>query len=234
MYAHTDSDIYVTLYAANSTSIPLGGGNVGIKQETKYPFGGTVILTVSPAQDGQKFNMRLRIPTWAQEKFIPGALYSFTEAPSKKWAVKVNGESVDTKMEKGFAIVERAWKAGDKVQLDLPMPVQISTCIDKVQAYLGRVAVTRGPLVYCAEEEDNNGTVQRLAIPKLPAPEKIKVSTVQDGVLKGVPAISFPAVEIQGEEKKPLDIHLVPYYGWNNRGNKSMSVWIPRGVKAGE
>ena len=228
MYAHTDSDIYVTLYAANSTKIALGAGQVGIKQETKYPFDGRVVLTVSPAAVGQKSNLHLRIPTWAREKFIPGALYSFVKSPPKNWEVRVNGQLVKTKLEKGFAVIERTWKSGDKVQLDLPMPVQISTCIDKVEAYLGRLAVTRGPLVYCAEEVDTNGRTQRLAIGKLPAAEQIKISTIPDGILKGVSKISFPGVEPQGDKEQAVDIHLVPYYSWNNRGAKSMTVWIPR------
>lgn len=83
LYAHTDNEVYVTLYAANRTEIPLGGGKVQIQQETAYPFDGRVVLTVSPASEGQKFNLRLRIPTWAQERFMPGALYSFVEPPPK-------------------------------------------------------------------------------------------------------------------------------------------------------
>ena len=219
MYAHTDSDIYVTLYAANRTEIPLGDGKVRVRQETKYPFDGRIVLTVAPARAGQKFNLRLRIPTWARERFMPGALYSFVAPPPKKWEISVNGESVKARLEKGFAVVERAWKSGDKVQLDLPMPVQGSTCIDKVEAYRGRVAFTRGPLVYCAEGVDNNGPVKRFTIGKLPTADQVKISTIQDGVLKGVNMISFPASE---------RIHLVPYYSWENRGNKSMVVWIPR------
>jgi DUF1680 family protein len=229
MYSHTESDIYVTLYAANRTTVPLGDGEVRVTQQTKYPFDGRIALTLAPARDGQRFKLRLRIPTWAREKFIPGALYSFVAPPPKKWEISVNGQPVKAELEKGFAVVERAWKSGDKVQLELPMPVQMSTCIDKVKAYLGRVAVTRGPLVYCVEEADNNGRVQRLAVKKPPAPEQVKLSTIQDGVLKGVTMISFPATEREGDEEKPLTIHLVPYYSWCNRGNKSMNVWIPRG-----
>lgn len=231
MYAHTDNEVYVTLYAANRTEIPLGSGKVQIQQETAYPFDGRVVLTVSPASEGQKFNLRLRIPTWAQEQFMPGALYSFVEPPPK-WELRVNGRPVQPKWDKGFTVLQGPWKSGDKVQLDLPMPVQISTCIDKVTAYAGRVAVTRGPLVYCAEEADNNGPVQRLAIPKLPGAGQIKVSTVQEGVLKGVRMSSFPAAEDVAGEERPLTIHLVPYYSWENRGDKSMIVWIPRSLRS--
>ena len=255
MYAYTDNEVYVTLYAGNSTEIPLSDGEVRIKQETKYPFDGRVILTVVPAHEGQRFMLKLRIPTWARERFMPGAIYSFVERPPN-WEVRVNGQLVETKLEKGFAVIERRWKPGDRVRLDLPMPVQLNTCIEKVKANVGRVAVTRGPLLYCAEEVDNNGLVQRLAIPKLPGAEQIKVSTVQEGVLKGVRMIGFPAVEhLVGEERpsasqlvhsndfyywppdilgeeRPLTIHLVPYYSWDNRGGKSMIVWIPRSLRS--
>ena len=209
MYAHTDNQAYVTLYAGNSTEIPLDGGKVGIKQETEYPFDGKVKLTLSPAQEGQKFILKLRIPTWAREKFMPGDLYNFVEPPPD-WEVKVNGESLRPELDKGFAVIKRQWKSGDTVQLDLPMPVQFNTAIEKVKADIGRVAVTRGPLVYCAEGVDNDGLVQRFTIPKLPRAEQIEVSTIQEGVLEGVKRISFPAREhlAQGG-KRPTDDQLL-------------------------
>jgi DUF1680 family protein len=229
MYAHTENDVYVTLYAANSTEVALADGKVRIEQETEYPFDGKIVFTVSPATDGQKFRLRLRIPTWAREKFLPGALYNFVAPPATNWEVKVNGELVTTKLEKGFAVIDRPWTSGDKVQLDLPMPVQVSTCIDKVEAYRGRVAVTRGPLVYCAEEVDNNGPVHRLAIPELPEADQIEVHKIPDGVLKGVRLASIPGVERIDGKEEPVSINLVPYYSWANRGDKSMVVWIPQG-----
>lgn len=225
MYAHTANDIYVTLYAGNATTILLESGKVAVKQETKYPFDGKITLTVRPAKTGQKFNIRLRIPTWTREKFMPGGLYRFVNPAKTNWQIRVNGRVVKTKMEQGFAIIERSWKSGDKVQLDLPMPVQVSTCIDKVEAYRGRVAITRGPLVYCAEEIDNKGPVQRLAIGKLPKADQIKVTTINDGILKDVNKVSFPGID---DKDQPVKINLIPYYCWENRGNKSMSVWIPR------
>lgn len=227
MYAYTDREIYVTLYAANGTEIPLGAGKVQIKQETKYPFEGRVVLTVSPATEGQKFNLHLRIPTWAQERFLPGELYNFAARPPK-WELRVNGQLLEPKLGKGFAVLSGPWKTGDKVQLDLPMPVQVNTCVEKVEAYRGRVAFTRGPLVYCAEAVDNNGSVQRIAVANLPAADQIKIATIPDGVLKGVTMISFPAVERLEGKELPATIQLVPYYSWDNRGDDSMAVWIPR------
>jgi len=127
------------------------------------------------------------------------------------------------------AVVERKWKSGDKVQLDLPMPVRINTCIDKVEAYRGRMAVTRGPLVYCAEEVDHDGPVHQLAMGKAPTPAERKVTTIAKGILKGIPTISFPGVRRVGDKRRAATIRFVPYYCWNNCGDKSMSVWIPHG-----
>ncbi len=226
-----------------------------MKQETKYPFEGKVSLTIDPAKDGQKFNLRLRIPTWAREKrFLPGKLYTFKEAPPP-WTLTVNGQVVATRMEKGFAVIERSWKTGDKVQLDLPMPVQFSVAYNRAVAYNGRVAVTRGPFVFCAEEIDNGMRVQRLAVPQLPKPNQVKVTSIKEGLLKGMPMISFPGVEqLEGEtmgvrefrvylaqplmpyegKTRPATIRLVPYFSWNNRGEKSMTAWLPHKVEPGK
>jgi hypothetical protein len=229
MYARTDSDIYVPFYARNATNINLAAGRVGLKQETNYPFDGAVSLTVSPAVDGQKFALRLRIPTWAGRKFMPGALYSYLAGTQDKWSVSINGQLFQARLDKGFAVVDRQWKSGDKVRLDLPMPVRINSCVDKVAAYRGRVAVTRGPLVYCAEEADHDGPVYRLSLGKAPAARKSKVTTIEKGILKGVPTIGLPGVKRVDDKQQPTIIRLVPYYCWGNRGAKSMAVWIPRG-----
>ena len=230
MYAHTASDIYAILYANNSATFSLPSGKVRIEQRTAYPFDGQINLKVNPSKHGQKFAVRLRIPAWARKKFMPGALYSFIHPPKQKWTAKVNGESVTAKLEKGFAVIERTWSAGDTVQLNLPMPVQFSTCIAKVAAYRNRVAVTRGPLVYCAEEIDNGGPVQRLAIPKTPIAPQVKVTAINDGPLKGVNMIQLPGADRTDGKDRPMNISLVPYYSWENRGSKTMSVWIPQGT----
>ena len=228
MYAYTDNDIYVTLYATNSATIPLRGGKVEVREATEYPFDGKVALRLSPARDGQRFALRLRIPTWARERFMPGALYRYLSPVTERWSLKVNGREVEPRVEKGFAVLERAWRSGDKVELVLPMPVRFNACIEKVEAYRGRVAVTRGPLLYCAEEADNGGPVQRLALPRIPNRDKIEISTISDGLLQGVRMITMPGVERREGRQQPVTIRLIPYYAWNNRGAKSMVVWIPR------
>ena len=228
MYARTDNEIYLTLYGGNRTEIPLAGVNVAIKQKTNYPFDGKVALEIDPSAR-RKFALKLRIPTWAGGKFVPGKLYRYADKLNPQWTLKVNGRKVDCKPVKGFATIDRRWKPGDKVELDLPMPLRYSTAIDKVVADRNRIALTRGPLVYCAEEADNgDDKVQRFFITKPADQEEIRTRRIKDGPLKGIVMASAPAMEITGDSVKTSTLKLVPYYAWNNRGAKSMIVWIPR------
>lgn len=232
MYAHTDSAIYVTLYGSSLAEVPLGGGAVRIEQTSRYPFSGRVELAVSPAKP-QAFALKLRIPTWAQKRFVPGALYNYVRKPAEAWRIAVNGRAVDAPLDKGFAVVERRWRAGDKVRLDIPMPVRFNTCDERVKANVGRLAVTRGPLVYCAEEADNGGPVQRFFLPEAPAAGDVKAAVIPGGPLAGVVKVTVPAKEIgPGGKARPARLTLVPYYAWNNRGEKSMIVWLPRTADA--
>lgn len=113
------------------------------------------------------------------------------------------------------------------------MPVRLNTCSDKVEANVGRVAVTRGPLVYCAEEVDNGGPVQRRLLPDCPERSQIGTAAIAEGPLAGIVAVSLPGAEhAGGSETKPATLHFVPYYAWNNRGEKSMIVWLPRSLTA--
>ena len=228
MYAHTADAIHVTLYGAGRTEIPMGPGTVRIEQASRYPFSGRVELSISPDKP-RRFGLHLRIPTWAREKFVPGALYRYVRKGDEAWTVRVNGRAIQAPLEKGFAVIERDWRAGDTVRLDLPMPVRFNTCIDKVRANLGRICVTRGPLVYCAEEADNAGPVQRLFVPRIPAPREVRTAVVSKGPLAGVVRVSFPGKELLRDGRNAeTTITLVPYYAWNNRGEKSMNVWLPR------
>jgi len=227
MYAHTDHEIYLTLYGGSRTRIELADGAVAIEQRTEYPFDGRVHLTLKPGS-AQRFTLKLRIPTWAREKFVPGELYSYMREGAPEWWVKVNGRPVEARLERGFAAIRRVWQPGDRVELHLPMPVRFCRAIDKVEADRGRVAVVRGPLVYCAEEVDNHGPVQRLFVPEIPRPGEIQTRVIQSGPLAGVVAVSLPGRELTEDDSRPTRITLVPYYAWNNRGEKSMIVWLPQ------
>ncbi|NQU23941.1 MAG: glycoside hydrolase family 127 protein [Candidatus Nealsonbacteria bacterium] len=236
MYAHTDDEIYLALYGSSRTEIPMPGGKVAIRQTSGYPFDGKVTLRIDPAPGrdgpGQPFALKLRIPTWAREQFVPGKLYRYVDKLRPQWTLRVNGEKTEPELVKGFATIRRRWKPGDTVELDLPMPIRYNVTVDEVEANRDRIAVTRGPLVYCAEQADNGGEkVQRFFIPEPAKADEIRTEVVEDGLLKGIVRASVPAVEIIGEEIRESTVKLIPYYAWNNRGAESMVVWMPRNEK---
>ena len=231
-YSHTNDDIYTVFYAGNSTSIPLEGGEVALKQQTNYPFDGNITIEVSPAEAGQEFTMWVRIPTWCGEQFVPGELYSYANAAADKVVVKVNGRRVRTAVVDGYMPVQRTWNAGDKIEIELPMPVRYSVADERVKADINRVCVTRGPLVYCAEQPDNEYVASHYVLTNIN--QKGEVATFSEGVLSGIDNITLKAaalVDDGAEEPNTVDatLKLIPYYAWNNRGdNVTMNVWFAR------
>lgn len=231
MYAHTSDQIYLGLYGSSKTEIPMAKGKVEIKQISNYPFDGRVVLNINPSVS-QKFALKLRIPTWARDKFVLGELYNFIDALNPQWTLKVNGKEVNAKVIKGFATINRTWRSGDKVELNLPMPVRYNNAMDKVDANHDRISITRGPLVYCAEQVDNGDKkVQRFFILDVVDPSNINVDVVKDGILKGISIVSLPAKEIVKDSVQDATIKMVPYFAWNNRGEKSMIIWMPQTKK---
>ncbi len=226
MYAHTADEIYVTLYAGNHTEIALSEGKVKLHQTANYPFDGTVELEVNP-ESQQEFAVKMRIPTWAGSQFVPGSLYQYTNGKPGDIELMVNGQPIEIVMDKGFAIVDRSWKPKDRITLKLPMPVQFNRANELVLADRDKVAITRGPLVYCAEGVDNNGAVQRFFMDKLPAPESAIVRLMQDKIVHNIPEITLPAHTQEGDKVQEEELNLIPYYAWNNRGDSSMVVWFP-------
>ena len=218
MYAYSKDNIYLTLYGGSRTTIPLKGGRVALEQESGYPFDGKVRLVVIPEKK-ERFSISMRIPTWAtKDEFVPGGLYPYEEQRHLPVEMRVNGEKVKYVMKKGFAVIERDWVSGDIVELELPMPVRFVDCIPEVKDNVGKTAVTRGPLVYCAEEIDNGRPVQQLFLGDA-TEEKAQVTIEETGELKGLDFI------------KVGGISLVPYYAWCNRGdNRTMLVWLNKEV----
>lgn len=227
MYSYDRHAIYATLYGSNRTTIPLDGSDVDIQQEADYPYDGDIILTLTPPEP-LAFQLKLRVPTWARTgQLVPGELYDYANRTSETWQVMLNGEPVEAELEQGFAVLDRTWEPGDRVELKLPMPVRFSTAIDSVEADRGRVAISRGPLVYCAEGIDNGGSVQQFYLEDLPDPAAITTTTIGDGSLRNIRQITVPAQQITSEGTPTDSLRLVPYYAWNNRDEGSMVVWLP-------
>ncbi len=223
MYAYTGDAAYITFYGSSKTTVDIDGSLVPFEQTSNYPFDGKIKINVMPERE-MRFKLKLRIPTWARTgQFVPGELYHFADEISERWTIMINDTETNAEIENGFATIDRVWSNGDQVALNLPMPVRFNRSIEEVEANRDRIAVTRGPLVYCAEEVDNGGPVQRFTLDPVDY-NRVDEQTIIEGVLKSVVTISFPASSGNDRIER---LKLVPYYTWNNRGDGSMIVWLP-------
>lgn len=182
---------------------------------------------MNPEEDEAEFTLWLRIPAWTADRFIPGELYRYADGKKSDVTVKVNGRKVRADVRDGFMPVRRVWKQGDVVDLDMEMPVRYSVADERVEADINRMSVTRGPLLYCAEQPDNDYIASRYIISDTEGDEKL--STFGDGILEGIVSISFDASVYANDAVQDAVLTLIPYYAWNNRGDHTtMNVWFAR------
>jgi len=220
-YGKSGDAIWVNLYGGNSLETELAGEKIKLSQETDYPWSGRVRIKIESC--GKKeFALKLRIPGWAMDASV-----RINDAPA----------GFSMKPESYFEI-RRAWKPGDFVDLDLPMPVRLMEANPLVEEDLNQVAVQRGPVVYCLESPDLPAGVK---IPDVLIPSDIKLMARHDGrLLDGVVVLEGKALaraaenwrgklyrEIQPAELKAINVKFIPYSVWQNRGPSEMSVWLP-------
>jgi len=220
IYAHDQNKLYVNLFIQSETRVTLNKSlGVAIKQETQYPWDGTIKISVSPEKPGT-FALNLRIPGWISEQPVASNLYSYTQAIEEDVEIRINGENFTFSKNRGYAVIERVWNPGDVVEYRMPMKVRRVCAHEKVKENTGRVAIERGPIVYCIEGADNNYPVFGLI---LPDSSKIWVNFEKD--------LLGEIVNLTGEgtvNKKTQAFKAIPYFAWNNRGINEMRVWLPR------
>ncbi len=232
VYGVSDKGLWVNLFVGSTTLVKFGKSEVPIKLETNYPWEGSVKLTVEP-KSKVKFAMHVRIPGWAQGEAAPGGLYTFENDSKIPFTLSINGKPAVYTMNKGYAVVDREWKKGDQLELTLPMDVKRIVARTELKQDVDRVALQRGPLVYCVEGADNNGKAWDLILPDN-APFK---TSFQKDLLEGVVTIQFQAPTIQvGKDGLSVNtevktITAIPYYAWCNRGQNPMQVWLPKKIK---
>ena len=229
VYAQQGDKLYVNLFVGSSGDVKLDNGRtVKLKQETRYPWDGAVKITVDPDKSGP-FTINVRIPGWANNEAAPGNLYHFAEKLERAVMVRVNGKAVPLNLEKGYANLTRSWKKGDVIDLALPMNVRRVIANNEVVADRGRIALQRGPIVYCAEWPDNpEGHVRNLLLPETAT----FTAEFKPDLLNGVTVIQSKAFglsyDAQGKlVKQEQPFTAIPYYAWANRGRGEMLVWIP-------
>ncbi len=229
MYAQQGNTLYVNLYIGSKAEIKMDGGRVlNLTQETRYPWDGAVKLTVDPDRAGT-FDIKVRIPGWARNEPVPSDLYRFVSPVSEQAQVSVNGRRVPLTLDKGYVSLNRTWKRGDVIQVNLPMPVRRVLANEQVAADRGRTAIERGPIVYAAEWVDNpGGKVRNLMLPE---DEKLSAEYRPD-LLNGVTVVRGKAIALayapDGKiAKHEQEFTAIPYYAWTNRGRGQMIVWLP-------
>jgi DUF1680 family protein len=218
IFAVKDKRVYVNLYASSETAVDIGGEKVTIRLETDYPFDGASKVIVSAPKEVE-FELALRIPGWAREQPVPSDLYRYVGGEKSEVELSLNGTSIPLEMDKGYALIHRAWHSGDTVELRLTMPVRLVEANDGIADDRGKVAIERGPLVYCAEGVDNGGRVLDLTLPSNEA-FTFKMEKVEN--VGNVVVIDGTAMR----EGKPVPLRLIPYYAWAHRGAGEMAVWM--------
>lgn len=232
VYGKSASAIWVNLFVASNASFQIGKTAVPLRMETNYPWEGNVKIKVSPAQK-VKYALNIRIPGWAAGTAVPGELYRFAGATNAKVRVLLNGKPVDYKVEKGYAILDRIWQTGDEVEVQLPMEVRQVKSRKEVKANEDRIAIQRGPIVYCVEGADNGGEVWNLLVPENPTFQTQK-SQILDEPLMTVQATLLEikaAADGLNVKTEPRLVTAIPYYAWANRGKSPMQVWLPSKIK---
>lgn len=217
IYTHNDQEVYVHLYMSGKAVVDVGQANLELTQTTNYPWDGEVNLSLS-LKENQKITLALRMPAWC-------------ESPE----LTVNGAKVDLKSitENGYAKLTRVWSDGDRIQLQLPLTVKRIYPNPKVRMNAGKVALQRGPLVYCLEEVDNGPVLTDITLPK----DEPLNAVFEPQLLGGVTAVTGDGYRSDIQEwqelyrttdvgKQPVRIKAVPYFTWNNRGVGEMLVWI--------
>ncbi len=232
IYAVHNSDVYVNLFMANHSNLNVNGKAVELKQSTNYPWTGDVNLEVSP-NGKQDFTLKIRVPGWVQNSVLPGNLYSYTDKKTLGYTVKVNGKVVESTVEKGYFSINRAWKKGDKVEVHFDMEPRTVKANPAVEADRGKIAVERGPIVYCAEWPDNDFNIFSIILNKKPI---FKVESKQD-LLFGINTIQTDAQSLSYDAQgklvtKEVKLNMIPYYAWAHRGSGDMAVWLPVDLSA--
>ncbi len=227
VYAVNGSDLYVNLYMPNTLTQKVNGKDVILRQETGYPWNGDVQITIDK-NSAKTFSLKLRIPGWVRGEVAPGELYKYADGKSLGYKVLVNGEEVSSELDKGYFTITRNWKKGDQVSIHLDMEPRIVTAREEVEADRGRIAVERGPIVYCAEAADNSFPVRSVLMG--PDPDM----TVSHGDVLGYPVekISAIAQTLHYDQRGRLRVDdvkltMIPYYAWCHRGAGEMTVWLP-------
>ncbi len=232
VYAKSDNGIWINIFVGSNTNIHLANGDVPVKMETNYPWDGNIKLTVTPAKK-IKYALHMRIPGWVLNNPVPGDLYRYADSSSSTFTITVNGKPFSYAMDKGYAVINREWKTGDIVELQLPLEIRKVVARNEIQQDNDRMALQRGPLVYCVEGADNNNHVWNVLLPANTKFTDVNTNILSEPVvaLKAELPVVTTSADGNAVQTVTQTITAIPYYTWANRGANAMEVWLPTKIK---
>lgn len=231
VYAQNNKDVYANLFISGITSITVDKKTIQVEQKNNYPWDGKLGFNFTP-KSPTAFNFLVRIPGWAQDEAMPSDLYKFTKASNGKVSITLNGKPVEYTMTKGYASINRTWKKGDILEVNLLMEVRRVEASKRVADDQGKIALQRGPLIYCAEWPDNFGKASNLIVPDGASFTTEYKADLLNGVmvLKGEAiAVKVDSVANSVSSGKQA-FTAIPYYAWAHRGKGEMMIWFPTKV----
>jgi DUF1680 family protein len=232
VYGQEGNKIYVNLFVGSETVFPLQKGSMGFSMKTNYPWNGDVQCKIS-LQKKEKSMIAFRIPGWAKDIPSPGSLYAFSEKQVSMPILTVNGVQQDYVEQNGYATIDREWEDGDLIEFKLSMPIRKILSRDELRQNKGRMALQRGPLVYCVEGADNEGKAWNITAPLQSTYTTEDFSVLDEKVVSIVS--NLPVVKISADSSAVQTVfqkvRAIPYYTWCNRGSNPMQVWLPTAVK---
>ncbi|MEI8058827.1 MAG: beta-L-arabinofuranosidase domain-containing protein [Ferruginibacter sp.] len=232
IYASSNDGIWINLFVGSNTIIPIQKTNIALNMETNYPWDGAVKLNVNPDKK-IKYTMHIRVPGYVNGIAVPGGLYNFTNTNITNLVIKVNGAIVAYTQEQGYAILNREWKKGDVIEMNIPMDIKKVITRDEVKQDNDRMALQRGPLIYCFEGADNNGKAWNIFLPANADFNTTNFTIKNESVLALVSNLPVVNISADGSSLNTVlqQVKAIPYYTWCNRGSNPMQVWLPTKIK---
>lgn len=248
VYAVKGKNLYVNLFLSNTSRVNLAGKAVSISQNTQYPWNGDIAIIINENKAG-RFALKIRIPGWVKGHPVPSDLYEYTDNKRTNYKITVDGKQVPaTLTPDGYYTISRKWKKGDRVQVHFDMEAHIVRANNKVVADRGQVAIERGPVVYCAEWPDNSFNIMNVLLNQTPQftsgiipdrqfiadslKQKLTLYKTQNLTTLTTQAQTLAYDKTGNLTVQNVNLKLIPYFAWCQRGSGNMKVWIPQDLKA--
>jgi DUF1680 family protein len=219
-YATKDDSLYVNFYAQSEGTAKVAGNPVKVTQTTDFPWDGSVKLALTPEKPA-KFTLRVRVPVWAQGRPVPSDLYHYDDTQAAAWSVRVGGTDYHAPLDHGYVTITREWQPGDVVEVNFAEPVRTVRGNEKIASTRDRVALERGPVVYCVEDVDFAGSLDTLTVPA-----SVNLGVERRKLLGGLTVVTIDGATAAGQPAPRLTA--IPYFAWDNRGLAPMAVWLKR------